>query len=212
MLFKNTLLVASLALTPVLANAQIFNAEINTRPKTDVYYIDGVTISNREPNRIDNEYIVWLSKSANADALARKYGMVVKQKLAVDYALYLLEETTFNSNTLNYLKNEPGVLIAQHNHNVQLRATIPNDASFAGQQWSLNNTGQTGGTADADIDAPEAWDITTGGLTSAGDTIVVAVIDGGFQLNHPDLQQNIFRNRGEIAGNNIDFSTGFPDG
>lgn len=51
----------------------------------------------------------------------------------------------------------------------------------------MNNTGQTGGTPDADIDAPEAWNLTTSGLTAAGDTIVVAVIDGGFYLNHLDL-------------------------
>ena len=38
---------------------------------------------------------------------------------------------------------------------------IPNDPLFS-QLWGLNNTGQTGGLADADIDAPEAWSISTG--------------------------------------------------
>ncbi len=105
--------------------------------------------------------------------------------------------------TLELLKRQPGAELVQLNHKVQLRATEPDDASFS-QQWALKNTGQSGGTAGADIDATLAWDATTGGLTATGDTIVVAIIDGGFQLTHPDLNQNFFRNWNEIAGNNID--------
>jgi PKD repeat protein len=101
------------------------------------------------------------------------------------------------------LRKQKGVLLAQVNHHVQLRSTIPTDPSFT-QQWSLNNTGQNGGSAGADIDATAAWDIATGGLTVAGDTIVIAVIDGGFQLDHPDLIQNIFINHNEIPGNGLD--------
>src|SRR4030095_15216469 len=78
---------------------------------------------------------------------------------------------------------------------------IPNDPSF-GQQWSLNNTGQSGGTPDADIDGPEAWNLTTSGLTAAGDSIVVAIVDGGFYLTHPDLK--FWKNWFEIPGNGID--------
>ena len=55
---------------------------------------------------------------------------------------------------------------------------IPNDPAFS-QLWGLHNTGQTGGTPDADIDAPEAWDLTTG-----DHVVVVAVIDTGIDL-HP---------------------------
>lgn len=58
---------------------------------------------------------------------------------------------------------------------------IPNDTSF-GDQWHLNNTGQGGGTLDADIDAVEAWDITTG-----SDSVVVAVLDSGIDSDHPEL-------------------------
>lgn len=61
----------------------------------------------------------------------------------------------------------------------------PNDLDFA-QQWGLNNTGQTGGSPDADIDAPEAWDIYAG-----SDNVTVAVIDTGVDLDHPDLQANL---------------------
>ncbi len=61
----------------------------------------------------------------------------------------------------------------------------PNDSLYP-QQWHYNNTGQSGGTIDADIDLPEAWDIETGDTN-----VLVAVIDGGIQIDHPDLKDNI---------------------
>ncbi|MFM8926130.1 MAG: S8 family peptidase, partial [Microcystis panniformis] len=77
-------------------------------------------------------------------------------------------------------------------------ATFPNDPSF-NQLWGLHNTGQNGGTPDADIDAPEAWDIQTG-----NPNLVIGVIDTGVDYNHPDLASNIWTNPGEIAGDGID--------
>ena len=78
-------------------------------------------------------------------------------------------------------------------------ATTPNDPKYAQDYWALHNTGQTGGTPDADIDAPEAWDTTTG-----SSDVVVAIVDSGIDYNHPDLSSNIWTNPGEIAGNGID--------
>lgn len=69
---------------------------------------------------------------------------------------------------------------------------VPNDSLFA-QQAGFRNTGQTGGTSDADIDADEAFDITTG-----SEDIVVALIDSGVDYTHPDLYLNIWLNQGEI--------------
>ena len=74
----------------------------------------------------------------------------------------------------------------------------PNDPNMS-DLWGLHNTGQSGGTSDADIDAPEAWDIATG-LAS----VLVGVIDTGIDYNHPDLADRIFINFGEIPGNDID--------
>jgi subtilisin family serine protease len=65
----------------------------------------------------------------------------------------------------------------------------------------MNNTGQTGGTPDADIDAQEAWD------TLTASTCIVAVIDTGVDYNHPDLANNIWVNPGEIPGNGKDDDT-----
>lgn len=92
--------------------------------------------------------------------------------------------------------------IAQYNHRLNWRNTIPDDISFP-MQWNMLNTATGGGgTTDADIDADEAWDITTGGLTPAGDTIVIAIVDEGFDLMHIDL--SYWKNYDEITGNGID--------
>lgn len=75
---------------------------------------------------------------------------------------------------------------------------LATDPSFS-QLWGLHNTGQTGGTPDADIDAPEMWDITTG-----SSDVVIAVIDTGVDYTHPDLAANIWVNPGEVPGDGID--------
>lgn len=75
---------------------------------------------------------------------------------------------------------------------------LPDDSSFS-QLWGMHNTGQTGGTADADIDAHEAWDLTTGSRE-----VLVGVIDTGVDRTHPDLAPNMWRNPNEIAGNGVD--------
>ncbi len=73
-----------------------------------------------------------------------------------------------------------------------LLTTLPSDLLF-GQQVGLSNSGQTGGNAGSDIDAPAAWDTVTD--TSA---FVTAVIDSGIDYSHPDLYLNVWLNQEEI--------------
>lgn len=79
-----------------------------------------------------------------------------------------------------------------------LRQVVPNDPMF-GQQWHHDNTGQSGGTPDADIDSTLAWEISRG-----NDNLIIAVIDNGFDVAHPDLIPNLWTNPGEIPGDGID--------
>jgi len=99
------------------------------------------------------------------------------------------------------IRNHSSVLQAQFNHYVFQRELFPNDTSFD-LQWNMHNDGMSGGVEDADIDAPEAWEITTNGVTVLGDTLVIAVIDGGCDLTHDDL--DLWKNYNEIPNNGID--------
>jgi subtilisin family serine protease len=79
-------------------------------------------------------------------------------------------------------------------------SATPSDASYQnGTLWGLNNTGQNGGVAGADISAPAAWDITTGSAN-----VIVGVIDSGIRYTHQDLAARMWTNPGEIPGNGID--------
>ncbi|MBK6699322.1 MAG: S8 family serine peptidase [Saprospiraceae bacterium] len=103
---------------------------------------------------------------------------------------------------MNELKQLPGILQVQVNHILQSRKQ-PDDDFFT-NQWHHFNEGLTGGTFNADFDSDLAWDLTTGGLTEEGDTIVVCVIDDGLDIHHPDLLENLWLNRDEIPNNSID--------
>ena len=101
----------------------------------------------------------------------------------------------------------PDVVYAEPNGMV-FPCGIPNDVNFS-NQWHLHNTGQVflqnyynhnySGTPDADIDAPEAWDIETG-----SPDVVIAIIDSGIDYTHPDIAANIWNNTDEIPGNGFD--------
>jgi hypothetical protein len=159
---------------------------------------------------IKGEILVMLSEDGNifstiekiiqqSEIVSLKYGELISRSMRVHKLTF--DSTLNHEIVLKKVKQNNEIILAQFNHKIQQRVNIPNDPSF-GTQWSMNNTGQSGGLADADIDAIEAWDISTGGLTANGDTIVVAVIDGGAQLAHPDLKH--WKNFNEIPSNNID--------
>lgn len=103
---------------------------------------------------------------------------------------------------LSTVRRLSSVAVAQVNHIIAPR-TVPNDPLYP-SQWQYDNTGQSGGLPNADLDADSAWSITTGGLTPLGDTIVVCIIDGGIDLNHADLTPNRWQNWAEIPNNGID--------
>jgi len=127
----------------------------------------------------------------------------VKEHLADHFNVWLIEfdQNMDGDQMMKRLSICRSLQAAEFNHYIEQRNTTPNDANFS-KMWGLDNIGGGGAVADADIDAPEAWDISTGGLTVHGDTIVVAVVDGGFDINHQDI--HYWKNRLEIPGNGVD--------
>lgn len=140
--------------------------------------------------------------------------ITLKKSVVPFLNIWLLQIDYVNIDELLFLetiRRHPSVLNAQFNHFTTLRSTIPNDPEFP-NQWQYLNDGSNGAIADVDIDADLAWDISTGGITANGDTIVVCVIDAGIDHDHEDLQGNIWINHAEIDGNGIDDdNNGFID-
>ena len=76
----------------------------------------------------------------------------------------------------------------------------PTDSAYISEDlWGLNNTGQNGGSFDADIDAPEAWDLTTG-----SEDVIVVVMDSGLHVTHQDLKNQLWINEDEVPNNGRD--------
>jgi subtilisin family serine protease len=119
-------------------------------------------------------------------------GLTIKQKLAFTRQEYLLTVSGTDANAVflavEQLKLLPYVEWATPNLAFKptlMGQVIPNDQYFS-KLWHLNNTGQSGGIAGADVNAPEAWEITIG-----DPNIIIAIIDTGVDVNHPDLINNM---------------------
>lgn len=162
---------------------------------------------------VPNQLLVQLKTNTLEHIFFRKFEATSQIKIkstsciSIPMHVYVLRfnESENIEDILKLLKSEDKVTAVQFNHYVQERETIPNDPLFTANQWHLKNTGQTGGTVDADIDATEAWDISTGGTTTHDDTIVVCILEGsGVDIFHEDIAGNVWHNYAEIPANGID--------
>ena len=150
--------------------------------------------------------VKWKNDASKADIEAMKLASGLKVEPIETWNLlpgveHLMVEFGNAETAIAALRELPLVEYAEFDHIVHALQS-PNDPDY-GQLWGLNNTGQTvnldPGIANADINAPEAWAITTGSAS-----VVIADIDTGVNYNHPDLAANAWLNPGEIAGNGID--------
>jgi len=190
---KTKLSALTLALMPVLANASI---ELSS-PQSPSYKSDSVIVVYKDSaskfDRIATRSIVKAKISdLNKDEIDDKYRNLKKGRMAK----FKLDGVSVKD-ALQKLRKNPAVLYAEPDFIVRA-SVIPDDSSFT-SLWGMHNTGQSGGVEDADIDAPEAWDISTGSRD-----VVVGVIDTGVDHSHPDLAGNIWTNPAEIAGDGID--------
>jgi len=154
----------------------------------------------KRPSFVPGELILrfndGVSKADISKALNSVRGRKIKRFLRIN-ALHVKVPNGTAKRAVRILKGMQGVKYAELNL-LRFIDAAPNDPSFT-SLWGLNNTGQTGGTFDADIDAFEAWNLFTG-----DPNMVVADIDTGLDMTHPDIAANVYTNPGEIAGNGID--------
>jgi hypothetical protein len=152
----------------------------------------------------DRFMMAQFSKSISQEELKELSGYVfsVVEPLNVEKTLYKVGfysgELTDDKATL-ILSKLPFFMASQPDGPVNFRA-VPNDTFFS-RQFHLNL-----------IRAVESWNLTRSGVNRRGDTIVIAVIDDGLHVNHPDFQGNIWKNYADTAGNGIDDdSNGYVD-
>ncbi|MCH8271682.1 MAG: S8 family serine peptidase, partial [Candidatus Marinimicrobia bacterium] len=122
---------------------------------------------------------------------------LLREYPAINVELWDVSASADLNSAIKSAQDDPNVLYAEPNY-VQRIITTPNDPGFD-LLWGLHNYGQTSGTPDADIDAIEAWDLSTGSKD-----VIVGVIDTGIDSNHVDLRANTWHNPGEIPGNGVD--------
>jgi PKD repeat protein len=166
-----------------------YMARVAGNKKYDSQRIMVKAISFKEAKQIAKEHDLKVLKEFKALSKKRGqwYGVFVKKT----------NNATAIEEIVDNLKKTPGILHAGLDYELSIALT-PNDPKFS-ELWGMHNTGQTGGTVDADIDAPEAWELATG-----SSSVIVAVIDTGVDYNHTDLSPNMWRNPGEVSGNGVD--------
>lgn len=122
-------------------------------------------------------------------------GIWLEKKLSKAANINLIGYDTLTVNAINLLeeiKKDPQVEYACFDISVESRGDMPDDPNLA-SQWGLFSIG-----------TEKVWEITKGGVSALGDTIVVAILDTGFDINHEDLKGNIWINKGEKPGDKID--------
>lgn len=150
-----------------------------------------------------DRFIVKLAAGANLadlDAINKRLSTTIIRRLRGTTDQFLLEFPRCTVKellaTCEVYYQDPGIEWAEPDFlgQVTKRNFNPNDPLYL-RQWHLKNTGQLGGKVGADINASEAWSITTG-----SDQIIIAIIDDGVDLEHEDLRQNIAVNPKEQPG------------
>jgi subtilisin family serine protease len=199
--------------TPLLSVSQGFNLErgfaaVHISPDQDMEAVtrsveDQPATANSLPVMIDrdgltryflpDEFTVQFREGVSkeqAEEIIRQQGShVIAEQRTPGYYTLAVPEGRGLFETIREFSDLEEVAFAEPSEagfNDALQQYIPDDPDFA-QLWGMHNTGQTvngtTGTADADIDAPEAWNLARG-----APDVIVAVIDTGADLDHPDLQ------------------------
>ena len=126
------------------------------------------------------------TSSYRMSSFASKSGLIHKESFdSMSVGLYTAKGSKSLNNAINAMEDNDDIEYVQPNYLYYPVEILSGEYSSL---WGFD-----------DIDAPEAWDITTGEAD-----IIVAVIDTGVDINHPELEDRIWANTGEIADNGLD--------
>lgn len=168
--------------------------------------------SSYVPSQLMVGFKPGLTATAKASVLASAAGGVILSNSDFGTESIVQARVTGDLDTAaRNLQANANVLYAEPNYIrtfLDAVGTFPNDPYYP-QQWGLNNGGQVPsvaplqgvavGVANSDVNAPEAWSITTGSPDA-----VVAILDSGMDYTNPDLVANMWHNPGEVANDGID--------
>lgn len=155
------------------------------------------------------EYIVKFKKGLSNSSkvqVMNKHSFKEKKDLKIINAklVSLGSKTEQEQQTLiAEIRKDPAVEYIEPNYYLYPSSTYISSDTYASELWGLKNIGQniigSTGLSGIDINLEQAWQISKG-----SPSVVVAVIDSGTDISHPDLAGNIWTNPGEIAGNGLD--------
>jgi len=182
----------------LVANQLIIKFKPNKKPNTKEVL---------ELQKFDNAYLDALNHTNNMQSIAltghKKLGDTYVLKLDVDQPLETLIDAYLETDLFEYV--EPNYIGQGHGYMAQ---TNPNDTYYS-RQWSHHNNGTfvlSNATVDADIDTDLAWDITQG-----DPNLVVAILDSGLKLDHPEFSGRLWSNGAETQDGNDNDANGYID-
>lgn len=201
----------SMATVAILIASALITPSVSASPQRASRFLgQRMSLAGHLPDAVPGEVIVRFRKGVERGAQQRAVsalGATVTAGPIQRFSVVRTKAGQSSDELVRSLDGIPDVVFAEPNL-LRYLTTIPNDPLFS-NLWGMNNTGQSHatsgsavtrpGTADADMDVVEAWDTQQGSPET-----VVAIMDSGVDVTHPDLAANIWVNPGEIPANGID--------
>lgn len=160
----------------------------------------------------DGVIVKFKSESTDPEVFAENENLTIVDILSdSNISVVVSADDASVEETIEAIKDSPEVEYVEPNY-IRSISVISTDDTYKDDQWALNNTGQSVnnaiGTADADINAPEAWIISEGENAD----IIVAVIDSGVDYSNPDLANQMWDGSSCVDENNVAISEGCNHG
>ena len=158
--------------------------KVGAQEKPELDYVPGELLVRFAPKDQERQ----INSAEKNNILSSLGGATIKHNYRIVSGLSLIKlpQNQKVEDVLSAFNADEGILYAEPNFRLKYQNNYPTDPWFV-HQWGLHNWGQTGGDPNADIDAPEAWDI----RRNADPNVIVAVIDSGVDYNHVDLADNM---------------------